>query len=95
MLPASLEGDSWNSFADISDDNGETREMSEFVPIRRINPNERRIVTGYITRLFVLEKVLFSQPFGKMTKILYICSLEAQVQGFIKAIRMIWGEHGT
>jgi len=43
LAPASLEGDCWNSFADISEDNGKTWEMSELIPLRRINPNERRI----------------------------------------------------
>lgn len=43
LAPASLEGESWNSFADISTDNGASWEMSELVPVRRINPNERRI----------------------------------------------------
>ncbi len=31
-------------------------ELEVLFPIRRINPNERRIVTGYITRLFVFGK---------------------------------------
>ncbi len=43
IAPASLEGDCWDSFADISEDNGKTWKMSSFVPVRRINPNERRI----------------------------------------------------
>lgn len=43
IAPASLEGDCWDSFADISTDNGATWEKSELVPLRRINPNERRI----------------------------------------------------
>lgn len=56
LAPASLEGDSWNSFADISDDNGETWEMSEFVPIRRINPNERRIRDRVYNKTFCFGK---------------------------------------
>lgn len=43
LAPASLEGDCWNAFVDISEDNGESWCMSELVPLRRINPNERRI----------------------------------------------------
>ncbi len=43
IAPASLEGECWDSFADISCDNGETWKKSENVPLRRINPNERRI----------------------------------------------------
>lgn len=43
IAPASLEGECWDSFADISYDNGKTWEKSEMVPVRRINPKERRI----------------------------------------------------
>lgn len=43
LAPASLEGDCWDAFVDISIDEGESWEMSEIVPLRRINPNERRI----------------------------------------------------
>ncbi len=43
LAPASLEGDCWDSFVDISYDNGDTWEMSKTVPLRRINPNERSI----------------------------------------------------
>lgn len=43
VAPASLEGECWDSFADISYDNGVTWKKSENVPLRRVNPNERRI----------------------------------------------------
>lgn len=56
LAPASLEGESWNSFADISTDNGASWEMSELVPVRRINPNERRIRDRVYNKTFCYGK---------------------------------------
>ncbi len=56
LAPASLEGECWDSFADISYDNGKTWEKSEFVPVRRINPNERRVRDRVYNRHFCYGK---------------------------------------
>lgn len=56
LAPASLEGDSWNGFVDISCDEGKTWEMSELVPLRRINPNERRIRDRVYNKYFCFGK---------------------------------------
>lgn len=63
LAPASLEGDCWNSFADISEDNGETWTMSEFVPLRRINPNERRIRDRGYNKHFCFGKGIIQPTF--------------------------------
>lgn len=56
LAPASLEGESWNSFADISTDNGASWKMSNLVPVRRINPNERRIRDRIYNKTFCYGK---------------------------------------
>lgn len=56
LAPASLEGESWNSFVDISTDNGASWEMSDLVPVRRINPNERRIRDRVYNKTFCYGK---------------------------------------
>lgn len=43
LAPASLECEYWDSFVDISYDNGKSWQMSELVPLRRVNPSERRM----------------------------------------------------
>jgi predicted neuraminidase len=39
LAPASLEGNTWDCFVDISHDNGKTWIKSEFIPLRRIGYN--------------------------------------------------------
>ncbi|MCI5893526.1 MAG: exo-alpha-sialidase [Clostridiales bacterium] len=63
LAPASLEGDCWNSFADISEDNGKSWEMSEFVPLRRVNPNERRIRDRVYNKHFCFGRGIIQPTF--------------------------------
>lgn len=75
LAPASLEGDSWNSFVDISMDNGDSWEMSELVPLRRINPNERRIRDKAYCRYFcfgrgVIQPTLWEDDMGVVNMLL-------------------------
>lgn len=47
LAPASLEGETWDAFADISRDDGETWEASEFVPLRRAGYNIQMVHYPY------------------------------------------------
>ncbi len=47
LAPASLEGESWDCFADISRDNGETWEMSSMVPVRHSGYNIQMVDQPY------------------------------------------------
>ncbi len=47
LAPASLEGECWDCFADISRDNGETWEMSLTVPLRRSGYNIQMVDQPY------------------------------------------------
>ncbi len=47
LAPASLEGETWDAFVDISKDGGETWEMSEFVPLRRASYNKEILDSPY------------------------------------------------
>jgi len=47
LAPASLEGETWDAFVDISCDEGESWEMSSLVPLRRVGYNEASLHTPY------------------------------------------------
>jgi predicted neuraminidase len=47
VAPASLEGETWDAFVDISEDNGKTWNMGGLVPIRRVGYNPQMIDRPY------------------------------------------------
>jgi len=47
VAPASLEGETWDAFVDISEDDGKTWQQSELVPLRRVSYNPQMIDRPY------------------------------------------------
>jgi len=47
LAPASLEGETWDAFVDISEDDGKTWKMSSFVPLRRVVYKEESLNVPY------------------------------------------------
>ncbi|MBQ8300510.1 MAG: exo-alpha-sialidase [Clostridia bacterium] len=75
IAPASIEGECWDAFVDISYDNGKTWEMSKTVPVRRINPNERSVRDRAYNKHFcfgkgIIQPTLWEDNDGKVHMLL-------------------------